>query len=81
MNKFLSVLVAGAFAAGLSATAFAADSAKPAAAPVALTATTAKVEANKAVTSKVAAKKDTGIKASVKKLFSPSTKTTDVKVK
>jgi hypothetical protein len=71
------------FAASLSASAFAADPAKPAAAP---TASSAKVEANKTLASKVApskvaAKKDTGIKASVKKLFSPSTKKTDLKLK
>lgn len=80
MNKFLSVLAVSLIAGTLSVSAFAAELAKSSTAPIAST-TTAKVEANKAVSSKVAAKKDTGIKASVKKLFSPSAKKTDLKLK
>jgi hypothetical protein len=83
MNKFLSVLVAGLIAGSLSINAFAVDAAKPAvvAASATSTATPAKAAANKAVTNKVAVKKDTGLKASVKKLFAPSAKKTDVKLK
>lgn len=67
MNKFLSVIVAGAFATGLSASAFAADSAKPV------------VDASKAKTT-VAVKKDSAIKTTVKKL-APDAKKTDLKLK
>lgn len=71
MNKLLTALLAGVFAATLSVSAYAADAAKPAVTP------TAKVEASKVV----AVKKDSGIKASLKKLAAPSTKKTDVKLK
>ncbi|MBC7756768.1 MAG: hypothetical protein H7Z20_09075 [Bdellovibrio sp.] len=71
MHKLLTALLAGAFAATLSICAFAADAAKPA-----VTAT-AKVEASKVAT----VKKDSGIKASVKKLATPSAKKVDVKLK
>ena len=71
MSKLLTALLAGAFAATLSISAFAADAAKPA-----VTAT-AKVEASKVV----AVKKDSGIKASVKKLATPSTKKVAAKIK
>lgn len=70
MNKFLSVLVAGLIAGGLSISAFAADPAKPAGSPT-----------EKAAAQKVEAKKDTGLKASVKKLFSSDSKKTDAKLK
>jgi hypothetical protein len=70
MNKFLSVLIAGLIAGSLSVSAFAADPAKPAGAST-----------EKAATQKVEAKKDTGLKASVKKLFSSDSKKTDSKLK
>ena len=71
MSKLLTVLLSGAFAATLSASAFAADVAKPA-----VTATS-KVKASKVVT----VKKDSAIKASVKKSDTPSTKKVAVKIK
>lgn len=61
MNKFLSVLAVGLVAGTLSAGAMAADAAKP-----------ADVSASKAPTASVV-KKDTGIKASLKKVL-PSAK-------
>ena len=70
MNKFLSVLVAGLIAGSLSVGAFAADPAKPAGAL-----------AEKVAAQKVEAKKDTGLKASVKRLFSSDSKKADVKPK
>jgi hypothetical protein len=71
MNKFLSVLVAGLIAGSLSVNAFAEDAAK--------VATTAKpaVAAVKATDVKTE-KKETGIKASLKKLL-PSAKKTEAK--
>jgi hypothetical protein len=81
MNKYLSVLAAGLIAGSLSVSAFAADAAKPVVVPSASTATTSKEAVNKAATHKVAAKKDTSLKASVKKLFAPSAKKADVKTK
>lgn len=74
MNKFLSALVAGLITSTISAGAFAADAAKPAVAPTSAT-------AEKATASKLVIKKDSGLKASVKKSLAPSTKKTDVKVK
>ncbi len=83
MNKFLSILVAGLFAASLSLSAFAADAAKPAVAETAkpVVAETAKpaVADTKAKTT-IAAKKDSGIKTAVKKL-APSAKKTELKIK
>ena len=73
MKQFLSVLVAGLIAGSLSVSAFAADPAKPAGASTAVT--------EKATAQKVEAKKDTGLKASVKKLFSSDSKKADVKPK
>lgn len=61
MNKILAVLAVGLVAGSLSAGAMAADAAKP-----------ADVSATKAQAASVV-KKDTGIKASLKKLL-PSTK-------
>ena len=74
MNKFLSVLMAGLITSSLSAGAFAAEAMKPLVAPTSTT-------VEKATTSKVAIKKDSGLKASVKKLLAPSSKKTDVKLK
>jgi hypothetical protein len=79
MNKFLSVLVSGLIAGSLSVSAFAADAAKPVLAATSA-APTAKVEASKVISTKVTAKKDSGIKAAVKKL-APSAKKTDLKLK
>ena len=70
MNKFISVLVAALFAGSLSLSAFAADPAKPTVAPT-----------EKATAQKVETKKATGLKASVKKLFSSDSKKTDAKLK
>ena len=70
MHKFLPVLIAGLIAGSLSVTAFAADPAKPAGAAT-----------EKAATQKVAAKKDDGLKASVKKLFSSDSKKSEAKLK
>jgi hypothetical protein len=70
MKQFLSVLVAGLIAGSLSVSAFAADPAKPAGAAT-----------EKATTQKVEAKKDSGLKASVKKLFSTDSKKADAKLK
>lgn len=75
MNKFLSILVAGLFAASLSLSAFAADAAKPVVAETAKPA----VADTKAKTT-IAAKKDSGIKTAVKKL-APSAKKTELKIK
>lgn len=61
MNKFLSVLAVGLVAGSLSAGAMAADAAKP-----------ADAAANKAPAASVV-KKDTGVKASLKKVL-PDTK-------
>ena len=71
MSKLLTVLLAGAFAATLSVSAIAADAAKPAVNAA------SKVEASKAV----AVKKDSAIKASVKKSDTPSTNKVAVKLK
>ena len=68
MNKFLSVLMAGLITSSISVGAFAADPAKPAGAL-----------AEKVAAQKVEAKKDTGLKASVKGLFSLDSKKADVK--
>ncbi len=79
MNKYLSVLVTGLFLGSLSVSAFAVDTAKPV---VATTASASKAAPTaKVATSKVVAKKDTGIKATVKKLFAPDAKKTDLKLK
>jgi hypothetical protein len=73
MNKFLSVLVAGLIAGSLSVSAFAADAAK------AVPAATAKpVVAAVKTTDVKTEKKETGIKASLKKLL-PSAKKTEAK--
>ena len=74
MNKFLSVLIAGLITSSISIGAFAADAAKP------LVASTSAV-AEKATASKVVTKKNSGFKASMKKLLAPSSKKTDVKLK
>ena len=83
MNKYLSILVAGLFAASLSLSAFAADAAKPAAAdaakPAVADASKPAVADTKAKTT-IAEKKDPGIKTAVKKLV-PSAKTTELKLK
>ena len=71
MKQFLSVLVAGLIAGSLSVSAFAADAAKPASASTAASGKAAQV----------VVKKDTGLKASVKKLFSSDSKKADVKPK
>jgi hypothetical protein len=79
MNKYLSAVVTGLFLGCLSISAFAADAAKPV---VATTASVVKAAPTaKVATSKVVAKKDTGIKATVKKLFAPDAKKTDLKLK
>ena len=70
MHKFLPVLIAGLIAGSLSITAFAADPAKPAGAAT-----------EKAATQKFDAKKDDGLKASVKKLFSSDSKKSEAKLK
>jgi hypothetical protein len=70
MNKFLSILAAGLIAGGLGVSAFAADAAKPAG-----------VSTEKAIAQKAETKKDTGLKASMKKLFSSDSKKTDAKLK
>ena len=67
MNKFLSVLVAGLIAGSLSVSAFAADAAKPVAA------------ASKANTT-IAVKKDSALKATVKK-SAPNAHKTSLKLK
>lgn len=75
MNKFLSVLIAGLFAGNLSVGAFAADAAKPVVDGAKDQAKTAvavkKIDATTKTeeTSKTDVKKDTGIKASLKKLL------------
>ena len=72
MNKFLSVLVAGLIAGSLSVSTFAADAAK------AVPAATAKPVAAVKTTDVKTEKKETGIKASLKKLL-PSAKKTETK--
>ena len=74
MNKFLSVLIAGLITSSVSVGAFAADAAKPLVAPTS-------AAAEKTSAAKVAIKKDSGLKASVKKLAAPSSKKTDIKLK